>query len=169
MCVNIFLKQRCIMFSIGECNVGGNSTIKSRVLIDRAGSGFVQGSCGKWQHVLGELDQRGAESPEINALLLSQAWFVLPCLLQLLYPVVNCSCPAGSGVRGSQGCCEQGLQPNLELLGLSLSALEPQTGLCYLCRSSVGCKTRSCGVCFVWVFFVLFFFFFLKRVLPGVP
>lgn len=66
MCVNIFLKQRCIVFSVGECNAGGNSTLKSRVLIDHAGSEFVQGSCEKCYHVLGELDQTGAESPEIS-------------------------------------------------------------------------------------------------------
>lgn len=69
MCVNIFLMQRCIAFRVEECNVGGNNTLKSRVLMDRAGSGFMQGSCEKCQHVFGELDQRGAESPKRSALL----------------------------------------------------------------------------------------------------
>lgn len=66
MCVNIFLKQRCIAFSVGECSSGGNSTLKSRVLIDRAGSGFVQGTCETCHRVLGELDQKGAQSSEIS-------------------------------------------------------------------------------------------------------
>lgn len=103
MYVNIFLKQRCIAFSVGECNVGGNSALKSRVLIDYAGSGFVQGSCEKCQHVLGELDQRGAGSPEISALLLSQAWFVLPCLLQPLHPVEKLQLPCRIRSEGQLG------------------------------------------------------------------
>lgn len=59
MCVNIFLKQRCIAFSVGECNVGGNSTLKSRVLTDRAGSGFVKSAS-----MFLESRTRGEQNPQ---------------------------------------------------------------------------------------------------------
>lgn len=93
---------------------------------------------------------RGEQSPQSSPF----PSFVLPCLLQPLHPVKNLQLPCRIRSEGQLGMLrEQGLQPNLQLLGLSLSSLEPQTGLCYLCRSSVGCKTRSCGVCLVWVLF----------------
>lgn len=65
MCVNTFLKQRCVAFEVRDCDVGGNSTLKSRVLTDRAGTVFVQG-CLQRAAVKNarDLDQREAKSPK---------------------------------------------------------------------------------------------------------